>query len=151
MWKKYADSKKREIELIQGVQDNPRKLTKTTANEFATPSCTLTKIICEKEKYGSPLYPQIGGKQRRLSLNVTWHDPCPLYSPTPLPTSEWPMSSQLPSPPFPTPFPRLQSPPSSSPLSSSIFLPTSLLLSCMPAVHKCVVINIFNIDRKMRH
>ena len=71
MWKKDADSKKREIELIQGVQDNPRKLTKTTANEFATPSCTLITIMCEKEKYGSPLHPPIGGKQRRLSLNVT--------------------------------------------------------------------------------
>ena len=42
---------KRKIELIQEVEDNPMKLRKTIANEFRIPSCTLTTIMRDKEKY----------------------------------------------------------------------------------------------------
>ena len=40
---------KTKIKLIQEVEDNPTKLTKTLANEFGIPSCTLTTIMHHKE------------------------------------------------------------------------------------------------------
>ena len=54
MERKYARKTlplKRKIALIHEVEDNPTKLRKTVANEFGIPSCTLTTIMRDKEKY----------------------------------------------------------------------------------------------------
>ena len=55
----------RKIELIQEVEDNPTKLRKTVATEFGIPSCTLTTIMRDKEKYKKQYF---GGSRGRECL-----------------------------------------------------------------------------------